>query len=88
MSKIKEKSPLELQEIVTGKKTNFDHKFCFKLKNISYRIELDSEKGIAKIHPIIELDSDGHFSLISALYIDSHEMLPSTRHSITKHKRN
>ncbi len=71
-------------EDTTGKKTDEDYKFNFKIKKIDYIIELSEDETKATITTKLQINADGKLSLITGLYVDGHELLPSAMHHTEK----
>ncbi len=71
-------------EAVTGKKTDMNYKFNFKIKRIDYVVELSEDETKATITTNLKIDADGKLNLITGLYVDGHELLPSAMHHTEK----
>ncbi len=76
----------EIQNIenTTGKKTDENYHFNFKIKKIDYLIELSEDETKATITTKLKINADGKLPLITGLYVDGHELLPSAMHHTEK----
>jgi hypothetical protein len=56
----------------------------YKVKNISYRIDMNEDNTEALITPVIDLEAEKDLTLVACLDLDGHELIPSARLSLKK----